>query len=265
MEFIRKLWVFGYQQALSCIFPVIIFGALGLTKVVEIPGLPRYDLILLICVLAQIGMLVSKLETWDELKVICVFHVIGLILELYKVHMGSWSYPEEGWSKIGGVPLYSGFMYASVASYICQAWRRMNLRITGWPLPVLTVLTSAAIYANFFTHHYVWDARWLLTALLFVVFGRTMVYFDVDGKTLRMPLVLSFLLIGFFIWIAENISTFLGAWTYPGQERTWSLVHIGKISSWFLLVVISVIIVAQLKHLKQGRGPSKDNPKGTVM
>lgn len=40
-----------------------------------------------------------------------------------------------------------------------------------------------------------------------------------------------------------------------------SLVHIGKISSWFLLVVISVIIVAQLKHLKQGRGPSKDNPK----
>jgi len=265
MEFIRKLWIFGYQQALSCLFPVIIFGALGLTKVVEIPGLPRYDLILLICVLAQIGMLVSKLETWDELKVICVFHVIGLMLELYKVHMGSWSYPEEGWSKIGGVPLYSGFMYASVASYICQAWRRMNLRITGWPLPVLTVLISAAIYGNFFTHHYVWDARWLLTALLFVVFGRTMVYFDVDGKTLRMPLVLSFLLIGFFIWIAENISTFLGAWTYPGQERTWSLVHIGKISSWFLLVVISVIIVAQLKHLKQGRGPSKDNPKGTVM
>lgn len=265
MEFIRKLWFFGYQQALSCIFPVIIFGTLALTKVVEIPGLPRYDLILIICILAQIGMLASKLETWDELKVICVFHVIGLMLELYKVHMGSWSYPEAGYSKIGGVPLYSGFMYASVASYICQAWRRMNLRITGWPLPVLTVLISAAIYANFFTHHYVWDARWLLTALLFVVFGRTMVYFDVDGKTLRMPLVLAFLLIGFFIWIAENISTFLGAWTYPDQERTWSLVHIGKISSWFLLVVISVIIVAQLKHLKQGRGPSADNPKGTVM
>lgn len=265
MEFIRKLWIFGYKQALSCIFPVIIFGTLALTKVVEIPGLPRYDLILLICILAQIGMLVSKLETWDELKVICVFHVIGLMLELYKVHMGSWSYPEAGYSKIGGVPLYSGFMYASVASYICQAWRRMNLRITGWPLPVLTVLISTAIYANFFTHHYVWDARWLLTALLFVVFGRTMVYFDVDGKTLRMPLVLAFLLIGFFIWIAENISTFLGAWTYPDQERTWSLVHIGKISSWFLLVVISVIIVAQLKHLKQGRGPAADNPKGTVM
>jgi uncharacterized membrane protein YoaT (DUF817 family) len=61
-------------------------------------------------------MVYLKLETIDELKVICLFHIIGLILELYKVHMGSWSYPEEGWSKIQGVPLYSGFMYASVAS-----------------------------------------------------------------------------------------------------------------------------------------------------
>ncbi|UNK19055.1 DUF817 domain-containing protein [Paenibacillus sp. N3/727] len=265
MTFIRKLWAFGIQQALSCIFPVIIFAALGVTKMVEVPGIHRYDLILIICLLAQVGMVAAKLETFDELKVICVFHVIGLMLELYKVHMGSWSYPEEGWSKIGGVPLYSGFMYASVASYICQAWRRMNLRITGWPLPILTVLISAAIYANFFTHHFVWDARWLLTLLLFLVFLKTVVHFDVLGKTYRMPLTLSFLLIGFFIWIAENISTFLGAWTYPGQEKVWSLVHIGKISSWFLLVVISLIIVAQLKHLKLGKRPAKDAPKGTVM
>ncbi|WP_054957224.1 DUF817 domain-containing protein [Paenibacillus dakarensis] len=265
MTFIRKLWMFGIQQALSCIFPVIIFAALALTKIIEVPGIARYDLILIICLLAQIGMVAFKLETWDELKVICVFHVIGLMLELYKVHMGSWSYPGEGWSKVGGVPLYSGFMYASVASYICQAWRRMNLRITGWPLPVLTVLMSAAIYANFFTHHYLWDFRWVLTALLFIVFFKTMVQFDVSGTTYRMPLTLSFLLIGFFIWVAENISTFLGAWTYPGQEKTWSLVHIGKISSWFLLVVISVIIVAQLKHLKMGMGREKEAPKGTVM
>lgn len=175
------------------------------------------------------------------------------MLELYKVHMGSWSYPQEGWSKIGGVPLYSGFMYASVASYICQAWRRLNLRLTGWPPAVMTVLLSTAIYGNFFTHHFLWDIRWVLTALLFVVFWRTVVYFDVAGDTYRMPLSLSFVLIGFFIWVAENISTFLGAWTYPGQEKAWSLVHIGKISSWFLLVVISIIIVAQLKHVKQGR------------
>lgn len=252
MKFIRGLFQFAWLQALSCIFPVIIFGTLALTKIVEVPGIHRYDLILLICLLAQAGMVVFKLETVDELKVICVFHLIGLGLELYKVHMGSWSYPEAGWSKVFGVPLYSGFMYASVASYICQAWRRMELRMTGWPRAVYTVLLCAAIYFNFFTHHYTWDFRWVLTALLVVVFWRTRVYFSVLGRTYWMPLTVSFLLIGFFIWIAENISTFLGAWSYPDQERVWRLVHIGKISSWFLLVVISVIIVAQLKRVKAG-------------
>ena len=66
-----------------------------------------------------------------------------------------------------------------------------------------------------------------------------------------MPLLASFVLIGFFIWIAENISTFFGAWVYPNQSHAWQLVHIGKISSWSLLVVITIIIVADLKHIKQ--------------
>ncbi len=57
----------------------------------------------------------TGLETKDELKVITAFHLIGLLLEIYKVHFGSWSYPEEAYSKIFGVPLYSGFMHASVA------------------------------------------------------------------------------------------------------------------------------------------------------
>jgi uncharacterized membrane protein YoaT (DUF817 family) len=64
-----------------------------------------------------------------------------------------------------------------------------------------------------------------------------------------MPLPFSFFLIGFFIWIAENIATFFGAWQYPNQQNSWSLVHIGKISSWFLLVVISIMIVTQFKEV----------------
>lgn len=253
-----SLMEFTWQQALSCIFPVIIFTTLAVTKLFSIPGLARYDLILIICLLAQAGMVVFKLETMDELKVICVFHLIGLGLELYKVHMGSWSYPGEAWSKVGGVPLYSGFMYASVASYICQAWRRMQLRMTGWPPAILTVVLCAGIYFNFFTHHFMIDLRWVLTAALAIVFLRTRVHFTILGREYWMPLTLSFLLIGFFIWIAENISTFLGAWSYPDQERVWRIVHIGKISSWFLLVVISIIIVAQLKRVKSEWGSRGD-------
>ncbi|WP_441007278.1 DUF817 family protein [Parageobacillus thermoglucosidasius] len=28
----------------------------------------------------------------------------------------------------------------------------------------------------------------------------------------------------FFIWIAENIATFFGAWQYPNQTKAWSLI-----------------------------------------
>lgn len=245
-----QLLRFGYLQAISCIFPVFIFAALALSKLITIPGIPRYDLLLLLCLAMQVWMVRSGLETRDELKVITVFHLIGLALELFKVHMGSWSYDEEGYSKIFGVPLYSGFMYASVASYLCQAWRRLDISISGWPTAYLTVPLGAAIYLNFFTQHFLWDIRWVLTAAIFLVFWRAVVHFRVGAEDYRMPVSLSYLLIGFFIWVAENIATLLGAWKYPNQQEGWQIVHLSKISSWFLLVIVSFIIVAQLKQLK---------------
>ena len=62
-------------------------------------------------------------------------------------------------------------------------------------------------------------------------------------------MALSFLLIGFFIWVAENIATYFGAWQYPHQKRQWAIVGPTKISSWMLLVIISFIIVAALKEI----------------
>jgi uncharacterized membrane protein YoaT (DUF817 family) len=245
-------WLFAFlrQQLLSCLFPIAIFAILALSKEVHVPYLHRYDLILLACILVQVLMVWSGLETKEELKVICIFHVIGLLLELYKVHMGSWTYPEPAWTKMFGVPLYSGFMYASVASYICQAWRRFRLRLTGWPGNMRPLLLGIAIYLNFFTHHFFYDLRWFLKGLLLILFFRTYVEYSVHGITRRMPLILSFALIGFFIWVAENIATFFDAWQYPYQRNAWHVVDVGKISSWFLLVIISFIIVAYLKHPK---------------
>ncbi|WP_169306680.1 DUF817 domain-containing protein [Cohnella pontilimi] len=250
MTFVRTLFIFAWKQALCCIFPVILFAGMALTKVIDIPYIHRYDLLLLIGLAAQAAMVKFRLETTDELKVITLFHLIGLGLELFKVNAGSWSYPGEAWTKVAGVPLYSGFMYASVASYICQAWRRFDLQFDRWPNGVWTTAMAIAIYANFFTHHVLPDFRWVLTALLVPLFPRTVVRFTVNGRTYGMHILLSFLLIAFFIWIAENISTFLGAWQYPNQTAAWNLVHWGKISSWFLLVIISIIAVVQLKDLK---------------
>ncbi|MEF3302166.1 DUF817 domain-containing protein [Paenibacillus sp. GYB003] len=250
---LRQLVRFGWQQALSCVFPVVIFASLALTKLIPLPWLPRYDWLLIVCLAMQVWMLRSGLETRDELKVITVFHLIGLALELFKVRMGSWSYPEEGWTKVGGVPLYSGFMYASVASYLCQAWRRLKVDLVRWPPFWLVTPLAACIYLNFFTHHYWIDIRWGLFALVLIVFGRTWVAFEVGHHRYRMPLTVSFVLIGFFIWIAENIATFFSAWEYPDQADAWRLVHVGKVSSWLLLVIVSFLIVAALKQFKEKR------------
>ncbi|WP_135550858.1 DUF817 domain-containing protein [Paenibacillus cymbidii] len=250
---LAQLLHFGYHQAMSCLFPVAIFGTLTLSRLVEIPFIHRYDAILFVLLAVQFLMYRSGLETRDEMKVIAVFHLIGLALELFKVSMGSWSYPEPAYTKLFGVPLYSGFMYASVASYMCQVWRRLRMDMTGWPGLAAAGLLGGGIYLNFFTHHFLPDVRWWLTALVLLVFRKTWIIYRVRAATYRMPLTLAFLIVGFFIWLAENIATFLGAWQYPDQEQAWRLVGFGKISSWFLLIIISVIIVAQLKYVKAGR------------
>ncbi|NAO99822.1 DUF817 family protein [Halomonas sp. MG34] len=247
----KQLFHFGWEQALSCLFPVVIFASLAITQIIPLPFLPRYDWLLIIFLLMQWWMVHSGLETRDELKVITLFHLIGLALEIFKVHMGSWSYPEEGYFKIFGVPLYSGFMYASVASYLCQAWRRLKVNLVKWPPFIVVIPLASAIYLNFFTHHFLIDIRWFLTGLIILVFLKSGVTYEVNRIRYRMPLALAFVLIGFFIWIAENIATFFGAWEYPNQTDVWSLVHLGKVSSWVLLVIVSFLIVATLKQVKE--------------
>lgn len=241
---------FARTEAISSVFALSVFAWLALSKLIHIPGLPRYDLILVLCVLVQIALVKNRWETVDELKVICCFHVLGLGLELYKVHHGAWSYTEQAYLKFGGVPLYSGFMYASVGSYIAQAWRRFSLRLIRPPKLVLAATIAAGIYVNFFTELVLPDFRWVLAVLVLLVYWRTKVSFKVYDRRFRMPLSLAFLLIGLFIWIAENICTRLGAWRYPYQHDGWTLVHGSKIGSWCLLVILSVVLVAALKEIK---------------
>jgi len=249
-NFFLELSAFGFKQIFSCLFPAFIFFMLVVSNLITLPFLPRYDFLLIACVLMQVIMYVTKIESGSELLVITMFHLLGLVMEIYKVSMHSWSYPEFAYSKIYGVPLYSGFMYASVGSYVCQAWRWFNLRIIYWPGSFPALAISAGIYINFFTHHYLYDFRWVLTLLLIIIFWKTKVIFTSNTRERQMPLVFSFLLIGFFIWIAENMATYLGAWKYATQHEGWKMVSLGKISSWFLLVVLSIVIVIQLKFFK---------------
>jgi uncharacterized membrane protein YoaT (DUF817 family) len=254
--FIRELWLFGLKQAASCVFAAFFMAVLLLSRHASVPGIARYDLICLAAVVLQIVLLATRIESPGEACVLALFHAVGLGLELYKTqpHIASWSYPETGLLKVGNVPLYSGFMYAAVASYMCQSWRWLKLELRNYPGPAVTAPLGLAIYANFFTNEIMPDVRWALIPLVFLAFRRTWVDFT-PAKTKRtMPLALSFLLIGFFVWVAENYSTLVGAWVYPHQRGAWRAVSLHILTSWFLLVIVSFILVAALKHAKRTLG-----------
>ena len=254
--FCREFVAFGFKEAQSCLFAGSFFLILFVSSHIPLFGLARYDFLFLAAILIQVVFILLKLESREEMKVIFLFHLIGFILELFKTSPGiaSWSYPEPGLLKIGTVPLYSGFMYSAVGSYINLAWKIFRLRYEQFPPIALLALLSLGIYLNFFTHHFAPDIRWWLIAGIFLLFRKTQVYFTVlqDTAPRKMPLSLAFMLIGFFIWVAENISTYLGAWRYPDQLHQWAMVSPQKISCWFLLVIVSFNIVALLhrKHLQ---------------
>ena len=250
---VHEFIVFGFRQARACSFAASFFAILFLSNYIPLFGLARYDFIFIAALLIQVALYKLRIETWQEIKIIFLFHIVGLVLELYKTSpgVGSWSYPEHAFFKIATVPLFSGFMYAAVGSYISLSWKYMRLSLTNAPNYTLSIFLSALIYLNFFTNHFIPDFRYPLMAAVFLLFLRTRVYFTVVQKRRWMPMNLAFLLIAFFIWIAENISTYFGAWKYPDQVHTWTLVGTGKITSWFLLVIISFIIVAYLKHYRR--------------
>jgi uncharacterized membrane protein YoaT (DUF817 family) len=256
MNFVKDFFVFGLKQARASVFAGSFFILLFLSNYIPLFGLARYDFLFLAAILIQIVLYVTKIETKDEVKTIILFHLIGLALELFKTSslVGSWSYPEEGFFKIATVPLFSGFMYAAVGSYIAQSWKLFSLRLSSYRFYYPSIILSVLIYLNFFTNKFMYDFRWILIGLVFILFFGINVRFTVTTKEYRMPLTLGFLLISFFIWIAENISTFYGAWKYPDQIHAWNAVSTSKISSWFLLVIISFILIANLKRYKEGRG-----------
>lgn len=252
-RFCLEFFFFGIKEARACLFAGFFFLALFLVPKQGVFGLPRYDVLLVLAIGFQLFMLWRKLETWDEFKAICVFHVVGFVMELFKTSstINSWQYPDFAYSKVLGVPLFTGFMYAAVGSYIIQAWRFLNVRIEHFPSYWLATLTAFLIYINFFMHHFIGDYRWYLTAFIFGLYARTLVFFTPYDKERKMPLLLGFVLIGFFIWLAENFGTFFGVWQYPDQLGAWSVVHVGKWASWSLLVIVTFTIVAYLKHIKR--------------
>lgn len=249
----HELLIFGVLQAWACLFAGVLLGFILLTKVSYPAWMPiaRYDFLLLVAITTQVALLALKFERIEEAKVILIFHVVATVMELFKTSKGSWVYPDANVIRIAGVPLFSGFLYSAVGSYIARCWRLFDFRFSNYPDVRRTWLLALLIYVNFFTHHYVVDARLLLFTMAALIYGRTMIHFTVDRVPRRMPLLLGFFLVSLFIWLAENIGSFSAVWLYPHQLKTWSPVTWSKLGSWFLLMIISFVLVSLVNPPKE--------------
>jgi uncharacterized membrane protein YoaT (DUF817 family) len=244
--------LFGFKQGWACLFGGLLLALLMSTFLFYPADAPlaRYDFLVIACIAIQTAMLAFRLETWEEAKVILAFHVVGTVMEIFKTQVGSWSYPEESVLRIAGVPLFSGFMYAAVGSYLARVTRIFDMRYWNYPPLWTTVALAAAIYANFFAHHYLPDIRLGLFAVTALLFVRTWVWFTPHRTARRMPLLLGFFLVALFIWFAENLATFARAWIYPQQAHGWSMVKWQKLGAWYLLMIISFVLVSLVSRPK---------------
>lgn len=249
--------LFTFKQGWACLFGGLMLALLLGTHLFYPAGaeLARYDFLTLSAFSIQVAMLAFRLETPEEAKVILAFHVVGTVMELFKTAAGSWLYPEPSLLRIGDVPLFSGFMYAAVGSYIARVWRIFDFRFTHYPPALWTQLLGLAIYVNFFAHHWLPDVRYLLFAAMLGLFWRTRVWFTPWRVPRWMPLLFGWLLVALFIWFAENIGTFTRAWNYPDQQDGWTMVSPAKLGAWYLLMYISFVLVAAIHCPKHREGP----------
>lgn len=256
-EYIAERWYFFVANAKASYFGAFLLGVFLLTEVVAVPGLSRYDFIFLCAVGFQIGVLVFGFETRREFLVIVLFHLLATGMELFKTNpaIGSWTYPaaQSAVFVVGTVPLFTGFLYSAIGSYISRAFQFLNLTYERFPAYYHLWILAILIYLNFFTHHFIVDIRYFLFGYMVVLFWKTKVRFRVYKEERVLPFLVVVSMVAFFVWIAENIGTITSIWLYPNQLVQWQLVPLNKLGSWYLLLVLSFALVSiiyrgRLKH-----------------
>jgi len=228
-QFIKEFFIFIKKQAGASIFGALLLGVIIITKWMNFDNffLARYDIIFLFAIFIQFVLVIIKAETKQEIKVIFIFHILATIMELFKTSPGikSWQYPgQRGIFMLGTVPLFTGFLYSSVGSYIARAWKIFKLHFKKLPKLKHLAILSGVIYLNFFTHHFIFDFRWFIFLATFILFRRSVVYFTMIKTPRSMPLLLGLSLISLFLYLAENIGTYMKVWLYPNQRTVWQRV-----------------------------------------
>lgn len=242
---------FFKRQISASIFGLFLLTVIVLTKYYYpfSPYLHRYDFIFIMAVIFQCLLVILKYETKDETVVIIVFHILAVIMELFKTsdNIAAWHYPEEYLLGINNVPLFTGFMYSAVGSYLARSWKIFDIKFSNYPKLEFTIVLVTLIYINFFTQHYLYDIRLFLLLASFGLFYYTRVHIKMAIKQIEVPLLAIWIFIAMLIWLAENIATFAGIWLYPNQMKGWEMVGLSKLSSWYLLMILSFVLISLIK------------------
>lgn len=253
-NFFIELRYFFIANLRASYFGAFLLSVFLLTEIITIPTISRYDFIFLAAVSFQAFVLFFRFEKPREFFVIIIFHILATGMELFKTNpaIGSWAYPTVGSAifTLGSVPLFSGFLYSAIGSYISRAFVFLKLSYANFPAYFHLWVLAGLIYLNFFTHHFFYDIRYLLLAYACLIFWKTKVYFQVYQKERSMPFLLTVFLTALAVWIAENIGTFTRIWLYPSQIAHWHFVSLNKIGSWFLLLILSFSLVSLIYREK---------------
>jgi len=247
-----EFYHFLKQNFFSAIYWIILIVIIIISGFIPADLISKYDSIFLIVIFLQIFLIIFKIETKKEFLVILIFHSIATAMELFKTsdYIWSWKYPdiENSFFVLWNIPLFVGFLYSAVWSYISRAQKYLNLEYINYPKNRYAIIISILIYINFFTHHFVYDFRYLLIFFVIILFRKTYLKFRVYKKTRKISFLLSGFFTAIFVWLAENIATFQKIWLYPNQENWWELVSFSKATSWFLLLIISFVIISSLNN-----------------
>jgi hypothetical protein len=86
-----------------------------------------------------------------------------------------------------------------------------------------------------------------LIAFSVLLFYKTSLHSGGRSGRRGVPLVAVWLVIASLIWLAENIATYANIWLYPNQLESWQMVSLGKLSSWYLLMLLSFVLISLIK------------------
>ncbi|WP_038342217.1 DUF817 family protein [Acinetobacter sp. A47] len=247
------------KAASAALFGLLLLIAFAVTAPMgshEYGGFFRYDYLLFYALIIQVCLIYLKLESWAEAKVIALFHIMAMGMEIFLTHpaIASWQYPQPAVFKLWTVPLFAGFMYSAVGSFFARSLRLYQVSFEALPRFSSMLCLAVLSYLNFMTKFFIPDIRIALFVWSVLIFWNTRLHFQLQQHRFKVPMLPVLLLLAFLIWVAENISTFYKIWLYPSQVDAWHMVGWGKLGSWYLLLLLSLVLVLKILGTRDKHG-----------